>query len=92
MHASGGRLAGVVLNRVSVGEIISSGFSSSTSRLSGGSAAVPMLPAIVRVKLNRPEACPSSRIGTALSATVESGTKVKPMPSPWMKRGSMTCQ
>jgi hypothetical protein len=56
------------------------------------SAAMPMLPPIVRMKLKRPEAWPSSRIGTALSATVDSGTNVKPIPSPWMKRGSMIRQ
>ena len=54
--------------------------------------AIPMLPAMVRVKLNTPEACPSSRMGTALRATVDSGTNVRPMPSPWMKRGSMMRQ
>ena len=61
-------------------------------KLFGLNLAMPMLPAMVRVKLKRPEACPSSRMGTALSATVESGTKVKPMPRPWMRRGSMICQ
>ena len=38
-------------------------------------------------EVEEPGGVASSRIGTALSATVESGTNVKPMPSPWMKRG-----
>ncbi len=53
---------------------------------------MPMLPPTVRVKLKSPEAWPSSRRGTEPSAIVDSGTNVKPMPSPWTKRGHMMCQ
>ena len=49
MHRIGGRLAGLVLNRVSVGDIISSGMSSSTSRVSTSGGEPPALPAIGEV-------------------------------------------
>jgi Mrp family chromosome partitioning ATPase len=49
LHAAGGRLAGIVLNRVSVGDIISSGMSSSTSRMSTGDKEPPPLPTIAEI-------------------------------------------
>ena len=54
--------------------------------------ATPALPPILRTTLKSAVALGRCRMGTEAKASIWSGTKMQPMPTPWMRRGRASDQ